>query len=412
MKIPGIGIVTYKKNPANNTINNNVNNPAFKGRVDTEMRNIIVDRTIICNKSHGGYTIRYENEHNGTKTDELYRMVNIYRPYSWEQTTPYSPLGTPNFTTYSAIPGETMIDQTYKSYTNAGDFVEPHGFLCELPEIKPGRQTPDYLEETPFRLTPPIRYENGRPVYKTGEAIYQPSEYKKEYKNLHTKIWQGAIGEIGKPLTRLESLEDKLSKLERIKKANKEKEKANEKEFKPYIEMAEERYSNAWSSKNTNAFYYIKNYLSNKRYAADTVIRTQNNNLDEEMKKIKNEINLIKGAKSRNKYIDLSTKELYENCDNVVDAIAKKRNKDYEHGVVISLPDRTTGEYGFSRLCKNYYNVVEDKNEETIRQFIDKIMYPERASSLAESLTNRKELQENDTSDTLIHFLYKNERRY
>lgn len=411
MKIPGIGLVTYKKNQADKTINGNINNPAFKGRVDTEMRNILVDRTIICNKGHSGYTTYYSNEHNGTKTDELYRMVNIYRPYSWEQTTPYSPLGTPNFTTYSAIAGETMIDQKYGSGHNNNDFVEPHGFWCELPEIKPDREAPDYLEETPFRLTPPVRYENGRPVYKTGEAIYQQNEYRKEYQNLHTKIWQGAIGEIGKPLNRLESLEDKLSKLERIKKENEVKDNKSQKEYQSYIDTAGERSVNSWSSKNSRFFADIQSYFLNKKHKE----WEQNNKLDltlnAEIKRIKEEIQKIKEAKSRGQYLDLSTKELYENS-NIVEAVNNMPKVDYNKARLISLPDRTVGSYWLSQFSKNQYMGLTENDEKAIREHIDKIMYPERASSLAESLTNRKEMQENNTTDTLIHFLKKDDRRY
>ncbi len=411
MKIPGIGVVTYKKNHANNTINNNLNNPAFKGRVDTEMRHILVDRTIICNKGHSGYTTYFYNEHNGTKTDELYRMVNIYRPYSWEQTTPYSPLGTPNFTTYSAIQAETMINQSDKSYKNANDYVEPHGFWCDLPEVKADRQAPDYLEEVPFRLIPPLRYENGRPVYKTGEAIYQPNEYKKEYQNLHTKIWQCAIGEIGKPLNRLESLEDKLSKLEKIKRKNNLQNRQNTKGFERFINIADERISSSWSSKNSSAFASIKNFLTAKQNENSEKNYRLYNTLDEEIKKIKQEIQDIKGAKSRGQYLDLSTKELYENT-NIAEAINNMPDDNYGRSREISLPDRTVSAYALKKFCNKQIGALTDEDEKIMRQKLDKIIYPEKADSLAESLTNRKEFQENYTSDTLIHFLPKVEKRY
>lgn len=388
MKIPRIGVVNYNKTREKN-LSNNASNPAFKGRVDTEMRKILVERPIVANIGHSGYTTYYYEEIVGSRVDELNRMVNVYRPYSWEQTTPMSSLGTPNFSTYTILPKETMFDQASSRYQRQGCFINPYGFSCDIPDLKPDKQIPDYLESKAFRLIPPMKYtDDGRPIYKTGEPLYRNDEYgNKEIKEVRKEIWQGAIGEIGKPLNRLESLEDKLNKLENIYKNYSDQRNKIYRYYDSLATLAKEKGANAFGSKTTSDYYKFSDVFEKISYSKAKPFDDMKPKLESNIKQLKEEIKTIKDAKARNQYIDLSTKELYENTDIVKTAEKLSKNEHYRD-VYVSLPDRT---YCMQWLC---YNVNKDwdlSDEKLLRKYIDKIMYPEIASNIPEGLVNREE---------------------
>lgn len=405
MKVPSIGVVKYNKGSLNRSYNNDNNTPAFKGRVDTEMRRILVERPIVANVGHSGYTTYYYDETVGEKTDEINRMVNIYRPYSWERTNITAPLGTPAFSTFTKLGRESMFNDDTR-YSSAPDshFQQPFGFTCDKPELKLNKEIPDYLEEKDFRLLPPVRYQEGRPVYKTGEpvfynkgSLYSGCQFSKDdVKEVRTEIWQGAIGEIGKPLNRLESLEDKLKKLEKINKDFSEKRTKVEKEYQKQIDIADKKAGDAFSSKTSMVYYNFRDFFIAKQRGETTPLSDMNKKLEKNIAELKKEIEKISTAKKNGKYIDLSTRELYENCDIV--KTAKEMNKQERYrDVIVSLPDRTYTMQGISYYASNGKDWYSD-DEQMIRDYLDKIMYPERAKNIAEGLLNSEQYSNREYS--------------
>lgn len=402
MKIPGIGVVDYNKPRSKNTQNNQQKN-SFKGRIDTEMRNILVERPILCNVGHSGYTTYYYDEIIGYRTDDLYRMVNIYRPYSWEQSYPTSPLGTPNFNTFKKIPKENMFKNNgrFRSRNDEARNIAPYGFNCDTIEYSAGRPSPDYLQNHPFRLTPPIRYEQGRPVYQTGEPVYKPDEYDHKIYDVRTEVWEGAIGEIGRPLNRLDSLEDKLAKLNnKYNSYDNEREKTYKK-YNGYAETANDRARSAFTSKTSSIYSKFEEIFRDVSRVLTNQLDDKMSQIYKETKKIENEIKLIEDAKKRHQYIDLSTKNLYENCE-IVQTARRLSKREHYRDVIVSLPDRTLP---MQCLCHDINGDWHLEDETLIRKYIDRIMYPERIDNIVDALKNRDNLNtREDITNTFVKF--------